>query len=168
MTRRRIADYPGARHFVTFSTYQRRRFLEPARTKEIVVEALQGCLVDHDASCTGFVVMPDHVHAILFGEAEYKVSQFIQVWKKTSSYRIKQFYREYMTHYGQFCPDECPVWQAKFYDYNVESDEKLNEKLDYMHENPVTAGLCDYSTLWLWSSDRFYEQGLGVGVNLSD
>ena len=76
---RRIIEHPGACHFVTFSTYQRRRFLEPERAKEIVVEALQGCLVNHGASCTGFVVMPDHVHAILFGNAEYNISRFIQV-----------------------------------------------------------------------------------------
>jgi putative transposase len=146
MSKRRIIEHPGACHFVTFSTYQRRRFLEPERAKEIVVEALQGCL---------------------FGNAEYNISRFIQVWKKTSSYRIKQFYREHMTHYRQFCPNDCPVWQAKFYDFNVESDHKLNEKLDYMHANPVIAGLAEYSSDWLWSSARFYEQGQGVGVNLS-
>jgi putative transposase len=167
MPKRRIINYPEARHFVTFSTYQRRRFLEPERTKEIVLEALQGCLVNHSASCTGFVIMPNHVHAILFGNAEYNLSRFIQVWKKTSSYRIKQFYREHMTHYRQFCPGDCPVWQAKFYDFNVESDDKLNEKLDYMHANPVIVGLAEYSSAWLWSSARFYEQGQGVGVNLS-
>jgi len=111
--------------------------------------------------------MPDHVHAILFGKTEYNVSRFIQVWKKTSSYRIKQFYREHMTHDAQFCADDCPVWQAKFYDFNIESDEKLSEKLDYMHANPVAAGLSEYSSSWLGSSARFYEQGQGVGVNLS-
>jgi len=72
-----------------------------------------------------------------------------------------------MTHYRQICPNDCPVWQAKFYDFNVESDHKLNEKLDYMHANPVIAGLAEYSSDWLWSSARFYEQGQGVGVNLS-
>jgi putative transposase len=170
MTKRRILNHPGACHFVTFSTYQRRRFLEPDRAKEIVVETLQGFLVTHRTSCAGFVIMPNHVHAILSGEsgdAEFNVSRFVQVWKKTSSYWIDQFYREHMEHYRQFCPDDCPVWQAGFYDFNIDSDKKLNEKLDYMHANPVEAGFCEYSSLWLWSSARYYEQGQALGVTIS-
>jgi putative transposase len=97
MPRRRVYDHPEARHFVTFPTYQRRRFLETDRAKEIVLETLQGFLVSHHACCTGFVVMPNHVHAILFGKPDFRISGFIQVWKRTSSYRIKQFYREHMS-----------------------------------------------------------------------
>jgi len=167
MPRRKVFDHPEARHFVTFSTYQRRRFLEPDRAKEIVLETLQGFLTARRVGCTGFVVMPNRVHAILFGGPEFQVSRFVQVWKKTSSYRINEFYREHMEHYRALCPEECPIWQASFYDFNLESDERLNQKLDYMHDNPVIAGLCDYSVNWLWSSARFYEEGKGVGVTIS-
>ena len=167
MPRRKVYDYPGAIHFVTFSTYQRRRFLEPDRSKEIVLEVLQGLLTPHGTGCTGFVVMQNHVHAILSGGPDFQVSKFIQVWKKTSSYRIKQFYREHMDHYRALCPDDSPIWQASFYDSNLESDGKINETLEYMHQNPVVAGLCVYSSEWSWSSARFYEDGRGVGVTIS-
>jgi putative transposase len=167
MPRRKVFDYPGAIHFVTFSTYQRRRFLEPDRSKEILLEVLQGLLTPHGTACTGFVVMPNHVHAILSGAPGFQVSKFIQVWKKTSSYRIKQFYREHMDHYRALCPEDGPIWQASFYGSNLESDEKINETLEYMHQNPVVAGLCDYTIEWLWSSARFYENGRGVGVTIS-
>ncbi len=111
--------------------------------------------------------MPNHVHAILFGNEQFNLSRFIQVWKKTSSYRIQQFYREHITLYREFCPKECPIWQARFYDFNIESDKKFLEKLDYMHTNPVLAGLCEYTSSWLWSSARFYEHNQGVGVTIS-
>ncbi|HEX4139437.1 MAG TPA: transposase [Candidatus Methylacidiphilales bacterium] len=167
MPRRKVFDYPGAVHFVTFSTHQRRRFLEPDRSKEIVLETLESFFTSHGTVCTGFVVMPNHVHAILSGGPEFQISKFVQVWKKTSSYRIRQFYREYMERYRALCPEECPIWQASFYDANLESDEKVNEALEYMHQNPVTAGLCDHSVDWLWSSARFYEEGRGVGVTVT-
>ncbi len=63
--KREVINRPGQIHFVTFSTYQRRRFLAPDRTRNIVVETLQTCLQTHHASCHGFVVMPDHVHVLL-------------------------------------------------------------------------------------------------------
>ena len=68
MSKRQIIDLPGQRHFVTFSTYQRRRFLDSAHTRDIVMEVLEQSLVTHRAGCSGFVIMPNHVHAILFGQ----------------------------------------------------------------------------------------------------
>jgi len=131
------------------------------------LETLQEHLISHQGKCSGFVIMPNHVHAILFGDADYNLSRFIQFWKKTSSYRIGLFYREYMEKYREFCPQECPIWQPRYYDFNIESDKKHNEKLDYMHANPVVAGLCEAESSWLWSSARFYERHEGVGVTLS-
>ena len=111
--------------------------------------------------------MPNHVHAILFGEPKFQISRFMQVWKKMSSYRIKRFFASEMTHYRKLCPENCPIWQAGFYDFNVESDEKLREKLDYMHNNPVEAGLVSTSLSWNWSSVRFYEFGESIGVTMT-
>ena len=33
--------------------------------------------------------------------------------------------------------DAPALWQRRFYDFNVWSEKKLREKLDYMHRNPV-------------------------------
>ena len=167
MPRRRVIDHPNALHFVTFSTYQRRRFLAPDRTRYIVLEVLQSCLEKHRASCHGFVVMPDHVHALLTVAIDSHISTFLHAWKKTSSYRIKHFYAQELTKYHEACPDDCTIWQASFYDHNVESDEKFNEKIEYMHTNPVTAGLCTTILDWPWSSARFYEEDKEVGVTIT-
>ena len=42
--------------------------------------------------------------------------------------------------------------------------EKVWEKLTYMHENPVRAGLAAQACDWAFSSARYYEQGRSVGV----
>ena len=152
---------------MTFTTYKRRRFLTPDRTRDIVVEVLQKSLAVHQTLCAGFVVMPNHAHAILFGNEKFNVSQFVQVWKKTSSYRIKRFYEKELTHYQNSCPDDGPIWQPGFYDFNVESDEKNNEKLDYMHNNPVVDKLTPTHVSWVWSSARYYELGEPVGVTIT-
>jgi hypothetical protein len=36
-----------------------------------------------------------------------------------------------------------PMWQPKYYVFNVYSATKAREKLDYMHHNPVKAGLVE-------------------------
>ena len=46
--------------------------------------------------------------------------------------------------------------QARFYDFNVYSNEKRFEKLRYMHRNSVKRGLVSSPELWPWSSFRAY------------
>jgi len=152
---------------VTFSTDKRRRFLDSEPTCDIVMEVLQKCLVTHKAACAGFVVMPDHVHALLFGDENFKISPFIQVWKKTSSYRIKEFLRRELAAYLNALPREGPIWQAGFYDFNVDSDKQHNEKLGYMHDNPVMDKLTETHVDWRWSSARYYELDEPVGVTIT-
>ncbi len=48
------------------------------------------------------------------------------------------------------------LWQRRFYPFNVFSESKLQQKLDFMHNNPVTRGLVNSPEDWPWSSWRFY------------
>jgi putative transposase len=50
-------------------------------------------------------------------------------------------------------------WQKRFYDFNVWSGKKLQEKLEYMHANPVIRGLVKHPKDWAWSSWGFYKNG---------
>ena len=48
------------------------------------------------------------------------------------------------------------VWQRKGYDMNIWTAKKVQEKLNYMHNNPVKRGLVKEPGDWPWSSWRFY------------
>ena len=45
-----------------------------------------------------------------------------------------------------------PAWQARNYPFNVFTEKKLEQKLDYMHLNPVRRGLVTRAVDWKWSS----------------
>jgi len=167
MPKRVVLNLPGHTHFLTFSTYQNRQFLDSGETRDIVLVSLQKCLISQKTYCAGFVIMPDHVHALIYGEENFKISPFVQVWKKMSSYRIKEFFERELSKYEQLCPKDCPIWQARFYDHNLDSQEKVNEKIGYMHNNPVVAGLSKTILDWVWSSARFYELQETVGVTIT-
>ena len=98
---------------------------------------------------------------------DFAISPFVQVWKKTSSYRIKRFFARELDRYAELCPEGSPIWQARFYDFNIETDQKLNEKLEYMHNNPVTAQLVESPLDWNWRSARYYALGDSVGVTVT-
>jgi putative transposase len=48
------------------------------------------------------------------------------------------------------------VWNRRGYDMNIWSEKKRNQKIDYMHNNPVKRGLVAHPGDWPWSSWRFY------------
>ena len=50
-------------------------------------------------------------------------------------------------------------WQKRYYDFNVHSQEKFQEKLRYTHRNPVKKELCARPGDWQWSSFRHYATG---------
>lgn len=51
--------------------------------------------------------------------------------------------------------------------FQIDSRQKLEEKLTYMHMNPVRAGLVEKPADWKWSSARWYEHQQSVGVPIS-
>ena len=59
-----------------------------------------------------------------------------------------------------------PFWQPRYYDFNVCREQKLMEKLDYMHCNPVERGLVTRAEDWTWSSARHYATGEECGVEI--
>ena len=51
--------------------------------------------------------------------------------------------------------------------FEIYTGKKLEERLTYMHLNPVKAGLTEKAVDWRWSSARWYELGRAVGVPLT-
>ena len=142
--RRRLPHYqPDAKiFFLTFCTQNRWRLPEPAR--QIVLDVcLRGNGVLFDLLAV--VVMPDHVHIALIPsmttDGSVPIASIMQAIKGTSSHRIN---RE-LGHQGM-------VWQQETFDRALRKEEHMDEKLIYMLENPVRAGLAenplDYR--WLW------------------
>lgn len=51
----------------------------------------------------------------------------------------------------------CHFWERNPYKSTMYNREVTEQKLDYIHANPVAAGLCDTSVDYRYSSARYYE-----------
>jgi REP element-mobilizing transposase RayT len=47
---------------------------------------------------------------------------------------------------------EHPLWQEGFHPQQITSDEMLNQKIEYIHHNPVRRGLVSEPEHWVYSS----------------
>jgi putative transposase len=165
--RRRIIDDRLYAHFVTLSVYNGRRLLDHEYPKRILLGVLGEELKQHLAACVGFVVMPDHAHAIVSFSQTETLSKFMHGWKRKSSFHIRNWCRNEAPQYFMGFGEGDKFWQPKYYSFEIYNRSKLEEKLLYMHTNPVRAGLAQKATDWKWSSARWYEWRKSVGVPIT-
>jgi REP element-mobilizing transposase RayT len=135
-------------HFVTFNTHGRWLLPLPARTI-----ALDSCRHDHGRTMHLHiaVIMPDHVHLIFTPLVDYDrgriypLSQILWAIKSASAHRINKV----MERLGA-------VWQEEYFDTAIRRSDSLDQKIEYVRQNPVRAGLVatpeDYQ--WSWEAPR--------------
>ena len=129
-------------HFVTFSCRRRRTILDHDRPKKIVLGVLNDELKSHDAVCSGFVLMPNHMHVLLWFPRPNQLSKFLQEWKQRSSRLISDFLEEHEFEYANKFGDDTSIWERKFYDFNVTSDQKYRGETRLYAPEPGESWTC--------------------------
>ncbi|HUT55798.1 MAG TPA: transposase [bacterium] len=172
MTKRTITG-GGNTHFVTFGCAGRRQLLNTPRSRQIVISVLSGLSRQGRVSVSGFVIMPDHVHALLwFKQGDSVLAEVMKTWKRLSAHYLIKYYEQHSPsvlpylHITRNGRDIVSVWTRRYYDFSVRSHEKAHEKLDYMHYNPVKQGLEASPQDYIWSSARWYYLHKSVGVKI--
>jgi putative transposase len=152
----------GDLHFVTFSCYRRRPLLGSARARHRFTKILDVVRSRHKFLLLGYVVMPEHVHLLMSEPEDGNPSKALQVLKQnvSATLRVKRGSSSAQLRLAFSATEQpSPFWQRRFYDFNVWSENKLKEKLDYMHRNPVQRKLVSHPKDWPWSSWSYYARG---------
>jgi putative transposase len=153
--------------FITFSCYKRRNLLNTDIAKAIVIHYLSAQLKNQSGNCIGFVIMPNHVHAIVSFKRPTLLSTFINQWKRRSSIQLKKLYQTAFPSYNATIGPTDPIWQPNFYSFNIFSTAKITNKLSYIHNNPVKCGLVPKATDWNYSSARWYAHREPAGIPIT-
>ena len=135
----------GQTHFITFSCWHRHPYFADPATRPVFETALKRIRHAFLLRIYGYVVMPDHVHLLLSEPRRETLAVAIKSLKQGVSRRL-------------IC-DELHFLQKRYYDFNVHDQEKFQEKLRYIHRNPVKKELCARPGDWQWSSFRHYATG---------
>ena len=88
-----------------------------------------------------WVIMPNHVHAILKPFDEEPLWAIVQTWKSVTSHRIQRR----RGGLGR-------LWQRSYFDRAIRDTRHLAQSVLYIERNPVKAGLVAAPEDWRWSS----------------
>lgn len=141
---RRYHTY-GNEHFLTFSCYQRKPYLDSDHARIIFEEELERLRQRHKFFVFAYVLMPEHVHLVVSEPKAYLLSTTLNVLKADTAKKLKGERKHF--------------WQARYYDFNVFTQRKMVEKIRYIHRNPVARGMVEKPEDWPWSSFRHWLTG---------
>ncbi len=162
-------NIPWEAHELTFSCYRRQAFLGKDRTREYLAEAIIQARQRIGFHVWAYVIMPEHVHLLIWPAREdYSISAILQSIKQSVSRRAMHWLKTNHPSGLRFLATgqkDRPYnfWQeGGGYDRNVRTAKVLLEVFNYIHDNPVKRGLVSRPEEWTWSSYRDWE-GLGAG-----
>ena len=86
-------------------------------------------------------IMPNHVHVLIEVMKNISLSSILHSWRSFSSNEINKV----LNRSGQ-------LWMPEYFDRFIRDNEHFNNVVNYIHNNPVKAGLVDDPTKYKWSS----------------
>jgi REP element-mobilizing transposase RayT len=116
-------------------------WLKRPEIAELVADALQ-FFAGERYRLDAWVVMSNHVHAVLWPMPDHALSGIVQSWKRfTSREANKRLNRTGET-----------FWQPETFDHWIRDDVEHARCCRYVVDNPVKARLCAAPEAWQWSS----------------
>jgi putative transposase len=161
----RSYNIPGDAHALTFSCFHGLELLSKDRSRQWFISAMRCARRDLKLSIWAYVIMPEHVHIILWPQQpEYQISTIRTALKVPVQRKALRFLRCQAPHFLDRLKDVQPNGQVHYrfwqrgggYDRNVIEPATLTSMIEYLHNNPVRRGLVAKPTDWYWSSARFY------------
>jgi REP element-mobilizing transposase RayT len=115
---------------------------------EMVAEALL-CFDGRQYVLDQWVIMPNHVHLVLWPAPGFTVSQILRSRKRQTARKANLI----LGRTGE------TFWQPEYYDHWIRDDEEKARIQRYIRDNPVKAGLCKTAEDWKWGSGGFLGKG---------
>ena len=142
------------KHLLAYDTY-----------KEIIVSSLCFLVKEQRVIVNNFVIMSNHIHLIWQAINGFTPQQVQHSFLKFTAQQIKFDLQKnnpgLLDEFHVNAADrEYQIWERNPLSIDLFSEKVYLQKAEYLHYNPVEAGLCEQPEDYYYSSARFYETQL--------
>ena len=157
-----ITEYP---QFFTATIHEWKNLLKPDKYKDTIVKSMEFLVNDDRIKVYAFVIMINHIHLIWQMRAHIDPDAVQRDFLKFTAQRIKKDlernHPEVLPHFKVDSNDRhYQFWKRNSLSVELRTHAVFMQKLNYIHWNPVKAGLCIYPEDYKYSSALFYETGI--------
>ena len=154
----RIKDQQGL-YFLTFTVTQWVDVFTRKDYVAIIIDSLRYCQQEKGLEIYGWVIMSNHIHLLARCRPGHNMSDFLRDFKKFSAKKIdaaiednpqesRKSWLVWLLKKG----NGIEFWQSDNHAVEIVSKEFFDQKLNYIHQNPVRAGYVHFAEEWAWSS----------------
>jgi putative transposase len=160
---------PDGLYFVTFAVVNWIDVFIRNEYKEIILESWSYCMQNKGLEIFGWCIMTSHIHMIISSTKDkpedimrdmksYTSNKLRQVILENPQESRKEWMLEMMHQSGMKNSnnDDFQFWQQHNHPILLDNNKIMDQKLDYIHFNPVEAGFVDEPEDYLYSSARDY------------
>jgi putative transposase len=131
--------------------------------KIITCNALDEARISANFSLYAYVIMPDHLHVITDGFL--KPSRILRFINGIISRRVIDHLKEHshnsslqkLRHESKERGYRYSLWDHHSNVFSITSEDMMMQKVNYIHQNPVRAGLVERAEDYRWSSVRWWK-----------
>jgi len=155
-------------HYVTFQIVRWIDIFTRQVYRDIIVDSLRFCQQNKELEVYAFVIMSNHVHLLIRSGID-KLSNTIKEFKSFTAKKILEAInteaesrREWMLNLFEFSAkqhkrnEKYQIWTHENHAEIVYNNQFMDSKINYIHENPVRAGIVEKAEDYLYSSARNY------------
>ena len=160
----------SAIYFLTFQVVAWVDIFTRKRYKDILVESFNYCIQQKGLNVNAWCMMSNHVHLIARAKENYLMQDILRDYKKFTSKLIlktieenpQESRKEWMLKYfneagiANSNNQKYQFWQQDNHPIELWSNAVIDQKIDYVHCNPVAAGIVEKPEEYIYSSARDY------------
>lgn len=174
-TRYKFHDSEGV-YFVSFATVGWTDVFTRIEYKEIFVESVKHCQQHKGLELFGWCLMTNHAQLLIRAKEGHQLSDIIRDLKKFTSKQIikaikenpqesrKEWLLSMFSNAGGFNPNntQYQFWRQDNHPIECFNATVTQQKLDYIHYNPVKEGIVEFPEQYIYSSAINYADGIGL------
>jgi REP element-mobilizing transposase RayT len=149
--------------YFTATILEWKHLLKPEKYKDIIVSSLEFLVNEKRIVLYGFAIMSNHIHLIWQIQQGHLPKDVQQSFMKyTSQMIIKDLRNNHPIVLERFLVKasdrKYQIWERNPLRVALWNQKVFKQKLDYIHDNPVAAGLCEFAEDYHYSSASFYNK----------
>jgi REP element-mobilizing transposase RayT len=136
---------------------------------DIVLESWRFAQRERELKLFGYVILENHLHFIASAPdlsdvvqrfKSFTARQIVELLERKSEQALlQQLHSHKLRHKTQ---SEHQVWEEGSHPQQIQNDEMMWQKLEYIHANPIRRGYVDDPLHWRYSSARNYAKQAGL------
>jgi len=151
--------------FLTITILDWKNLLKPTKYKEILINSLSFLANENRAKIFAFCIMDNHIHLIWQSCSGYTSRDNQHSFTKFTAQHIRfdliANHPSVLNHFKVDAKDRMyQFWERNPLPILLYTESVFIQKLNYVHENPVKAGMCTRAEEYEFSSASFYYNGI--------